>query len=657
MRFSRWATAVVIGIGGGLLASGTGGAAAAPVGPVRGGTDTKPQVGPSFTARPEAERLPRTWTSEKAEEFWTARRLASATPVEPERNGPARGGTATPAGNFAVRASAGHSVVRALAAAPATYGSVATVQSAAVRTVAGKGQYFGGIRTVGLLFFMRDGKATPQAMEAHFCTASVVQSPGRNLILTAGHCIGGSNAVFIPQYKQGKSAEQQPFGAFPLDRWFRDSRYPANLRGPQSDLDFAFGRVKPNSARKPVETAVGGANKLTRTPSYNTTVTVIGYPHHKHNPGDQAIKCDRAATTRLTGYQQMRMDCAGFYGGTSGSPWLLDFNTATGTGKVVGNIGGWNGGGRADNSDRISFSPFYGDDIFKLYDDAVHDRASNRGKTPYSMHGEGGSTWQNARYLAAGDFTGDGRGDLLAVWADGGVTVYHGDGLGGFNGESRLQGSNKNWQNVRAVTGGSFTGGKLSDLVVRFADGKLSLFTDVSPTTKFGKETQLARSSTWQHADQIVAGRFNGSQAIDDLVVRWSDGEISLYTDVNPANKVTKEKRLQPAAASWKQATMLVSGNFAGNANSDIMVRWADGTRELYQDVSQSTTFKAGTGKKLQAKNNLWPNSRAAVAGSFTANGRPDDLVVRWSDGELSLYAETTTALGKERQLVPPKVN
>src|SRR5689334_10511729 len=51
----------------------------------------------------------------------------------------------------------------------------------------------------------------------HFCTASVVASPGRNLLITAAHCInGGKNGgyrqdvAFIPGYRDG----QEPFGVW-----------------------------------------------------------------------------------------------------------------------------------------------------------------------------------------------------------------------------------------------------------------------------------------------------------------------------------------------------------------------------------------------------------------------------------------------------------
>ncbi len=43
------------------------------------------------------------------------------------------------------------------------------------------------------------------------------------------------------------------------------------------------------------------------------------------------------------------------------------------------------------------------------------------------------------------------------------------------------------------------------------------------------------------------------------------------------------------------------------------------------------------------------------TAGNYTPNGFSDDLIVRWSDGETTLYADTAyTSLGTENTLVYP---
>ena len=94
----------------------------------------------------------------------------------------------------------------------------------------------------------------------HFCTASVVASPGRDLLITAAHCInGGKNGgyrqdiVFIPDYRDG----QEPFGVWA----------PAHLLvAPQwenssdPDYDVGFIVLKPHDGKNIEE--VLGANQL-----------------------------------------------------------------------------------------------------------------------------------------------------------------------------------------------------------------------------------------------------------------------------------------------------------------------------------------------------------------------------------------------------------
>ncbi|WP_030374169.1 trypsin-like serine peptidase [Streptomyces rimosus] len=268
------------------------------------------------------------WTSEAAARYWTAGRMASAVPSGPD------GGKA--------------------AAAPTTR------TTAAAPGAAGSARHFEGVPSVGVLF------SVDQDAKAHHCTASVVRSPRRNLILTAGHCNPGERAAFVPQYRSG--ATTQPYGIWAIDRGFT---HPDRTdTGPGSDLDFAFATVKPDGEGRRLESVTGG-NFLARTPGYTTDVTVIGYPTARNDPADQAVRCG-VRTTRLTGQRQLRMECGGFYGGTSGSPWLSRFDERTKTGYVVGTIGGLNGGGPSGpDSHRTSYSPYFGAEVFRLYARAV----------------------------------------------------------------------------------------------------------------------------------------------------------------------------------------------------------------------------------------------------------------------------------------------
>ncbi|MFI6641272.1 trypsin-like serine peptidase [Streptomyces sp. NPDC050504] len=561
----------------------------------------------AFAAPPPAPAPAGGWTGEDAARFWTAQRMRSATPV---------GGGAAPVGGGA------RTAPKPKASAAAAY-------------------LPDGIPTVGTVYFVGRDLAT------HSCTASVVHSPRGNLLLTAGHCGLDDKRAFVPQYRAGLAPARQPYGIWAVDRVFRDPR--RTDFGPGSDLDFAFATVKPDGRGRGLE-SVTGANRLARAAGYTNTVTVVGYPTRKNSPADRPVGC-RVETAPLPGYRQMRMECAGFHGGTSGSPWIANFDEATKTGDVIGALGGWNGGGLLDGSDRISFAPLFGDAAFRLYDDAVAGRTPRRPALPYSPYARGaGERWAAARHTASGDYDGDGRTDTVVVWADGEVTLYRGNGRGGYGGEVQLLRKNSLWRTAAAVTGGDFTGTAAPDLLVRWPDGKVSLYADVSPNAKPTKEIVLApKGSVWKSATQVVAGRHGADRRADDVVVRWKDGELSLYSDVGDRTKFSREKRLVGPGPRWAAATLLADGDFAGNSYGDLLVRGADGGLTRYQDVSAAGL---GPGTPLPAANPLWKRPLVVTAGDYDGGGRPDDLLVRWSDGALSLR----TGAGTERGLVPPKV-
>ncbi|WP_107469657.1 S1 family peptidase [Streptomyces mangrovisoli] len=181
----------------------------------------------------------------------------------------------------------------------------------------------------------------------HFCTASVVHSPGRDLIVTAAHCLDDAgDLVFVPGYRDGKA----PYGV-----WAVRTRYlPGGwTEGQDEDSDIAFASVG-SVAGRDVEDVVGGNPLAAGTAA--GAVTLTGYPDARETP----VTC----TGRPTAYSptQQRIECPDFPSGTSGSPWV------DGDGKVVGVLGGHERGGATDD---VSYSVVLGDEAARLYATAV----------------------------------------------------------------------------------------------------------------------------------------------------------------------------------------------------------------------------------------------------------------------------------------------
>ena len=254
--------------------------------------------------------------------------------------------------------------------------------------------------------------------------------------------------------------------------------------------------------------------------------------------------------------------------------------------------------------------------------------------------------------MASGDYAGNGYSDLLVVWTDGRVSLFPADTKGGFQSEHTLLAANDRWKTAKLITSGDFDGSNLFDLMVVWTNGQVSSFPDVT-TTKLGTEKIFAKAgdTTWQGAAQITAGRFGASQYVSDLVVRWADGELTLFTNVGSGTFGTKTQ-LQKPNATWKNATLLTSGQYTGTSNWDLFVRWVDGELDTYPN----TTAKGlGGEKRIENPNSTWTHDTVMTTGRYTANALVDDLIIRWSDGETTMYVDTKqNHVGTERTLVVP---
>ncbi len=209
---------------------------------------------------------------------------------------------------------------------------------------------FDGTPAVGALFVKVGGKLV------HFCTASVVQSPQGDLVLTAAHCLevftpGEDDMTFAPGYHDG----QFPYGQWAVTSDFTDSAWKKN-QNPNDD--FAFLVVGRDGRQVEKHT---GAEVLQTNTALPVSVQVIGYPDGKAKP----VECTNQATLlHKQGLHQLVFDCDGYTDGTSGGPFLINVSQSTGTGDVIGAIGGYQQGGDTPN---VSYSAEFLNNIAALY--------------------------------------------------------------------------------------------------------------------------------------------------------------------------------------------------------------------------------------------------------------------------------------------------
>ncbi len=254
------------------------------------------------------------------------------------------------------------------------------------------------------------------------------------------------------------------------------------------------------------------------------------------------------------------------------------------------------------------------------------------------------ANWNNAAHMASGRFTNGGaadskrRMDLFVAWKDGSASIFqgadHNDPKYPFSAEYKVASAGSYWKDARAVTAGNFTGSGSDGITVRWVSGKLSTYTHVDQNG-FHEEKTLARSDTWKRARLITAGRYTGNALRDDLLVLWDNGSTSMYSDTD-TNGVSKETQLTWADKGWENAAQISSGEFTGGKTADLVIRWNDGDTTIFPTVD-TAGYHGRT--RIRDVGSAWKNAQVLTVGSFTAAAnRPNDILIRWSDGNLSYY-------------------
>ncbi len=254
-----------------------------------------------------------------------------------------------------------------------------------------------------------------------------------------------------------------------------------------------------------------------------------------------------------------------------------------------------------------------------------------------------GKDWKKATNLVSGYFTGGSPGgnrrmDLFVTWEDGTASLFQGaDGKDPehlFTAEHKMPG--KSWFYAKSIAAGNFTGSGTDGLVVRWKTGQVTSFAHVDQNG-FSKEEELKpASASWaDNVMEMTVGRYTANAQRDDLLIRWKDGSFALHTDIG-ANGLKREVQLLKATPAATKIVQMTAGEFTGKQTADLLVRWENGSASIYRGVSTTKPFDDEI--KIRPENSGWRFTKALAGGAFVDNARPNDVLVRWEDGNLSLY-------------------
>jgi V8-like Glu-specific endopeptidase len=251
--------------------------------------------------------------------YWTRERIANATPRDFVRNANGRFGLAKPAPHARPGPGSGNNVIGA-----------SWTGGGAVLKLSGK-----------VLFTMNSGD--------YICSGTLINDSAndRSIVITAGHCSydaadGGfaRNWTFYPEFDTNATytCSQSRWGcwvaaALAVHNGFAQS---GGFNSQATTYDWSFAVLKNGGfANNLAETALGATMAKSFTaPGVGSQTFNFGYPAAgKYHGYDLTYCSDQIFNDPLNDNLTLGVDC-NMTGGSSGGPWLANFNTSTGDGIV-----------------------------------------------------------------------------------------------------------------------------------------------------------------------------------------------------------------------------------------------------------------------------------------------------------------------------------
>ncbi|MFJ2988679.1 trypsin-like serine peptidase [Collimonas sp. NPDC087041] len=177
-------------------------------------------------------------------------------------------------------------------------------------------------RLTGILFYRKENDAPTH------CSASVIASNSKSLIVTAAHCVMDSRKnwsnylMFVPAYNSKDGVVSAPLGTWPINQTFVSQSHTNN---DIAYTDVAVARVYPLSGQK-LEEIVGEGFGYTLSENEKfPIVKVLGYPGGGYDGGTQRF-CDshtRTSTNPERPIDDLETINCTTISGNSGGPILL----------------------------------------------------------------------------------------------------------------------------------------------------------------------------------------------------------------------------------------------------------------------------------------------------------------------------------------------
>jgi hypothetical protein len=266
----------------------------------------------------------------------------------------------------------------------------------------------------------------------------------------------------------------------------------------------------------------------------------------------------------------------------------------------------------------------------------------------------------------AGDFNGDGRDDVAAMYgyASGRVALFTfgANATGGFGAPVKSwETAPGNWTfgNVKLTTGDANGDGR-DDVAAMYgyADGRVALFTFLAnPDGGFAAPVKSwetpAGNWTFKHV-RLVGGDFNGDGRDDvGAMYGYADGKVAMFTFVAGATGGfgAPVKSWETAPGNWTFARVkLATGDYNGDGRDDVAAfyGYADDRAAMFTFVADAAGGFAAPVKSWETPAGNWYFQHVKLAsGDYNGDGRDDvGAMYGYASGRVALFTFGANATG-----------